>query len=296
MSGSFLAHLVALSAAFVVGVCVARASHHGHDDCDRAHSSDRVHRAREKASRSSRRNVRIYLVRHAQSSGNARDQTIGNHYHGRSIHFPLSNEGKLQASALGRRWKTENLTFERVFASEALRAQETARLVAAELGSDVRVEHVLTKFQPRYTGICEINMGSWTGRKQSDVLTPEIVAARDRDAWTFRPPGNCEENMPGESYRDAEERFLNFLEDVVLAPKGGDEKSSEVPNVAVFSHHAAIRAVLRVVLEASPRMLSPKLDLHNTSVTILQYHTKPGRMGGWTLVGINDASHLSSLR
>lgn len=291
-------HFVAVSAAFVTGICVARALHYSTDDCGRAHAADRIHRAREKAKRASRRNVRIFFVRHAQSFGNARDQTIGNHYHGRSIHLPLSEKGQLQATMLGKRWQKENLKFERVYASDALRAQETARLAFAQVDSNNKpssIEHVPTTFEPRPQGICEVGMGGWTGRKQSEVLTSEYVALRDLDAWTFRAPGKCGENMLAESYRDAEERFLNFLEDVVLEPSAGNGKSLDVSNVVIFSHHAAIRSVLRVLLEASPRMLTPKLDLENTSVTVLEYNTKPGRMGGWVLVGVNDATHLADL-
>lgn len=55
-----------------------------------------------------------------------------------------------------------------------------------------------------------------------------------------------------------------------------------MPTIAVFSHHAAIRCVLRALVEASPRMLSPKLNLANTGITELVYTAdKTGRLGGW---------------
>jgi len=297
MSGPWsFAHLLVLSAAVVVGVCTARAYRPPNDDCARAHAKDREHRAKEKALRGSRRNVRIYFIRHAESSGNALDKTLGSHFHGRSIHFHLSEKGQQQAIALGRRWKAEGVSFDRVFASEAIRAQETANLVCAQLDSRTvpPLEIISTTSEPRPRGICEISMGGWTGKKQSEVLTPEMVEARNRDTWEFRPPGVCpEEKVVGESYKDCEERFSAFLEDFVLTPTEGEKvQSGKYLNVAVFSHYAAIRAVLRVLLECSPRMLAPKLELINTSVTTLQYDTKPGRMGGWTLIGLNDAYHL----
>lgn len=71
--------------------------------------------------------------------------------------------------------------------------------------------------------------------------------------------------------------------------------AASAPLILVFSHHAAIRCALRPLLEASPRMLSPKLSPKNTSITELSYSPAKGRKGGWTLHRVNDAAHLEGM-
>ena len=143
-------------------------------------------------------------------------------------------------------------------------------------------------------------MGAWTGKDKKDCATAEVNAARESDAWEWKPPGlSHDEQLEGESYRDVEERFLAFLEDQVLSTPAlsteADPKGKE-PVVAIFSHHAAIRCALRPIVEASPRMLSPKLNLKNTSITEISYDAKTkGRKGGWSLVRVNDHAHLEGL-
>jgi broad specificity phosphatase PhoE len=121
------------------------------------------------------------------------------------------------------------------------------------------------------------------------------MQARENDAWDWHPPGlSPDEHVPGESYHQVEERMLAFLDEIVLPQRkmvgNGDGR---VPIIAVFSHHAAIRCALRGLVEASPRMLGPKLSPKNTSITELMYDArKEGRKGGWTLVRANDYAHL----
>lgn len=70
----------------------------------------------------------ITLLRHGESVGNAEARWQG------QTDFPLNDMGRAQARALAERWRSEGVTFERVFASPLLRARETAEIVAAALG------------------------------------------------------------------------------------------------------------------------------------------------------------------
>ena len=178
-------------------------------------------------------------------------------------------------------------TLHRVFASEAVRAQQTAEHVLAAMRAAPGTGH----WQPDVEvadDIGEICMGGWTGKDKQACKTDDAVAARERDAWDWRPPGiSDDERLPGESYHHVEERMHKFLESLLVVATDSDTTSSgasgrSTPVIAVFSHHAAIRCVLRALVEASPRMLSPKLDLANTAITELVYTAdKTGRLGGW---------------
>ena len=130
---------------------------------------------------------------------------------------------------------------------------------------------------------------------------------READAWEWRPPGASVDPddavMPyGESYRDVEERMMQFLEGLTIADGGPDGDNShratalpsdQPPIVFVFTHHAAIRCALRAVLEASPIVIGPRSNPQNTSITELAYDAgDPGRRGGWRAVRLFDAAHL----
>jgi broad specificity phosphatase PhoE len=270
------------------------------NDCRRAHEVDRRNRAREIQLRNGRRSVRVWFIRHAQSESN---RTKDNCHNGRHVNVALSDLGRKQAQALGRRLAAEGVKFDEVYSSEAIRAQQTAALTCAQISAPPPLQ-VITTRQPDTQlpamGVCEIAMGAWTGSDKAVCNTAAVLRAREDDAWDWRPPGlSADESLPGESYHEVEDRVLAFLDEIVLpkcnifatADKQGDEK--HVPIIAIFSHHAAIRCALRGLLEASPRMLGPKLSPQNTSITELTYESgKSGRKGGWSLVRVNDYSHL----
>ena len=256
-------------------------------DCARAADLDAIQRAAEVRERRERRSAVVYLIRHAQSESNAAKSDFHN---GRHLEVPLSALGRRQARALGTRIARCGVAFDRVFASTADRAQETARIALAGAAAVEIVE-----------GIEEVAMGGWTGRRKAECATPAASAARERDAWEWRPPGRCAANgLLGESYRDVEERMVRFLNERVLRPSpspaaAADAASSPI-TVAVFTHHCAIRCCLRSLLESSPLVLSPKLGPKNTSITELRYDAdSTGRRGGWRVVRINDAAHLEGL-
>lgn len=184
-------------------------------DSARAALVDQAARREEILLRSKRRSVVVYLIRHAQSETN---KTKNHCHNGRHIHVPLSELGQKQARALGKRlaklWIVKDTAAkcifpERMFASEALRAQQTAHFVREEVigylaAADVNcietlpaVEVVTTRHQfsssdgnssadTAAMGICEIAMGGWTGMPKVDCNTQAALAARETDAWEWR--------------------------------------------------------------------------------------------------------------
>ena len=184
------------------------------DDCARAVRADMERREDESRKRCKRRSVTIYLIRHAQTESN-KDKS---HCHnGRHVNVALTETGRQQAAALGRRLANLGVQFSEVYASEATRTHDTAAICCKELAGDHEIRAIDTRFNEQgyaEMGICEIAMGAWTGKDKNDCATAEVNAARESDAWEWKPPGlSHDEQLEGESYRDVEERFLAFLED-----------------------------------------------------------------------------------
>ena len=256
-------------------------------DCERAVEADVARRAAEVAARRSRRNVTVWLIRHAQSVFNA---SKGDIHNGRHLDVELSERGRREACALGKRIGRCGIQFERVFASTALRAQDTASIAMAAAGQHAVAVEVVA-------GIEEVSMGGWTGKRKVVCNTPLALAEREADAWEWRAPRRCPETgLVGESYRDVEERMVRFIERAVLPASESRAHDGATSIVAIFTHHCAIRCALRPLLEAAPLVLAPKLSPRNTSITELKYNAAAkGRKGGWSVVRVNDAAHLEGL-
>ncbi len=69
--------------------------------------------------------VRLYFIRHAQSEANLIFATIC----GQNIPSLLSRLGTEQAVLLGKRLKYQNIKFDHLFSSTAIRAKQTADIV-----------------------------------------------------------------------------------------------------------------------------------------------------------------------
>ncbi len=86
--------------------------------------------------------MRLYMMRHGESEDDVED------CYGGIADFPLTDKGRDQARALGR--SLENEQIEGIYSSPLARADESARLIAAELGPDVTVQ-VIDDLQERNT-------------------------------------------------------------------------------------------------------------------------------------------------
>lgn len=122
----------------------------------------------------------IYLCRHGQTLFNAAGRRQG------QVDSALTAKGQAQASAMGRRLAAFNLPAFRIYASPLGRAQQSAGLIAAELGG------APITLDPR---LMEIGMGSWDGKTDAeiDARHPGLRASLPAEAWWFHSPD-------GESY------------------------------------------------------------------------------------------------
>jgi broad specificity phosphatase PhoE len=234
----------------------------------------------------------VVLTRHGGTTRSNPEQHLGQH-----LDVPLSDEGRAQAAALGRR--LAGVAFERVVASPLRRAVETARLIVPgrEPETDAR--------------LLEMDYGAWEG------LTYEQVAARDGPArllWEADPaslacPG-------GESGNDVAARVRSFLEagidgagtdaatapaGAATAPAGAAATSSEATaqtdtsdhRILVVGHSTTDRILLCVALGVPVRDFRRRFVQEPANLTVIRF-AGPRGTGAQALV-VNDVGHLRGL-
>ncbi|MDX2301718.1 MAG: histidine phosphatase family protein [Microscillaceae bacterium] len=207
----------------------------------------------------------IYLIRHAESTGNIQPHIIG----GRSNHLQLTAKGEKQAELLGKRLITQGFSFDKVYASVAVRAIETARIACNQM--DFPVGEI--KIQPDIVELCQ---GEWTGRLREETYTEQVMKIIHEDPWNFKAPG-------GESQKEVEERIFDWLEMEILPHFEQNLK------IAIFSHGVAIKCLVRKITEANPAM-TYRIFIENTSITQFCFDER-----GWHLRRLNDYGHLEML-
>jgi len=126
--------------------------------------------------------MRIILARHGETQWN-----VEGRHQGQTFDIPLSERGREQALALGRRLK--GLDIVRAVASPLLRARQTAELALGDrpLTLDAR--------------LVELSHGAWEGRLTSEIQEahPDLRRAWRETPHLVSPPG-------GEGFRDVEAR------------------------------------------------------------------------------------------
>ncbi|MBU1225655.1 MAG: histidine phosphatase family protein [Actinobacteria bacterium] len=200
--------------------------------------------------------MQITFIRHAE--------TISNSSHVWQGHrdSPLSERGRLQAAALGRRPSLGS--FDLVVASDLGRVQETAHLAGLEPEVD--------------SAWREIHLGRWEG------LTSAEIGARYPDDMAALRGG---EDIPlggGESSSALVERIEAAIAAIADRTDPGDR-------VAVLTHGGVIQSVVAGHLGLRGRPRPWPIDrLVNTSMTTLEYAGRP------ILRVFNDASHTEAAR
>ena len=242
---------------------------------------DAVCRRVDRRGRLQRRRLRLYLIRHGESEANLQlARVVG----GRQTGSPLTPLGERQAQLLGRRLAADGVRFDRVLASHAARARQTAELACAELG----VAPAEIEIDPRAV---EFSQGANELQPRAEVYReggPTLRGIARHGELFFRPPGLSPDGDRGESQWDAEQRMSALVGDLLRRADAGDDGTV---HVALFSHGVAIRALVRAMIGAGMHFVS-RTATENTSITEVRYEPAAGDQGGWHLVRLNDAAHL----
>lgn len=155
----------------------------------------------------------LFLIRHGETAFTTARRFCGHR------DPPLNRRGLLQARAVARHLADRPLGA--VFASDLLRARETAAIVAAPHGLPVRI----------VPGLREIGFGAWEGRLHADVQreAPEAYAAFSASPCASPAPG-------AEAFRDFAARVWEAFLEVQAAPGP--------PVRAVVAHGGVLRVIL----------------------------------------------------
>jgi broad specificity phosphatase PhoE len=152
----------------------------------------------------------MYLARHGESDWNVERRWQGH------ADRPLTDRGRKQAQALAER--LADVELDAVYASDLLRAWETAEAVAAPRGLEV----------VRLPELREVDVGSWCG------FTRDECAERFPDAFArWQQGGSGWED--GESYEEMGERIVAAVKRLAAEHADGV--------ILVVSHGGPIRAV-----------------------------------------------------
>jgi len=204
--------------------------------------------------------TRIFLVRHGETTSAAEDRFAG------STDVELSDEGRRQARALGRRMAPEPLAA--AYTSPMVRTRETARMILE--GRDLEATVV--------PELRETDHGHWEGRTKGEVRAAygDEFRAWEADPFTFAPSG-------GETGLEVLNRALPRLLDIAERHLGSA--------VLVVSHKATIRLLIGHLLGFALRGYRDRLGQSPCALNVLDVQ----RGGEARLVLFNDVAHYEDL-
>jgi probable phosphoglycerate mutase len=194
--------------------------------------------------------ARLWLIRHAVATAPGDLRLPG-------IDHPLRPEGRAQARAAAARLR--GFGPPAVFASDALRARQTAEIIATACSVPATIDPTLR----------EVDFGAWGGRTYAEIVAADPAAATyfdDPSATT--PPG-------GESVACAARRVHQLLEELG-AGEGG----------VIVGHAGSLRLALALAL-GLPLAASWRLRLDCAHLTTLDW-TEAGPI----VIGLNDGRHV----
>lgn len=206
--------------------------------------------------------MNLLLIRHGQSQANVEGRMQG------WLDSPLSDTGRAEADALVRRLVRDGWPISAIYASDLLRAAQTAERLAAALGLPVVLDRRLREY----------GIGQLTGVVYRDIefLYPDI--------WRGWHASNDLVPVPGEEGWPAmNERVSAALADLLAAH---DTRAAGTA-VAVVTHGGTIRTLLSHLLQLNVGGRLP-FEFRNGSLTVVDL----GR-GQPVLTLLNDICHLN---
>ena len=184
----------------------------------------------------------MILVRHGQSTANASGTWQG------QMDFPLSEQGRLQATAAGRALLGTRISD--IYSSPLSRAFETAEIVARETGFPGEVV-TLTDLMERHGGVLEGY--TWAEQEaRNPAFVEKFLALPEEERWRFAGAETDEELLS---------RFERALTIIRSRERAADS------SLVIVSHGGFMRAFLRNFF--GPEVLPGAERAPNASITRL---------------------------
>ena len=203
--------------------------------------------------------LRLYLVRHGETVWNFENRIQG------ASDVPLNEKGREQAKSLA--VKLQNISFSKIFSSPLARALETAKVVSLSQDSSIT----------KVDNFSELDQGMLEGLRFNEIKEkfPDFFFKWRSVPGKVRMPG-------GETLDELQGRAWDGVEKIY------EKYSQEKHPVLVVSHNLAIICILSRILGVTLNDFR-KFRQHNASVNIIEHDS----MRGWSVVTMNDLSHLS---
>lgn len=131
-------------------------------------------------------NASIIILRHGETDANVEKRLVG------QIDPPLNAKGIAQANDWKEKFRRTEI--KQIFSSNLMRAASTAEAIAEPHSLNINFDSDLR----------EASGGNWDGMKIDELNSTLEGALRNENPYEVRPP-------QGESYRDAEVRFMRFI-------------------------------------------------------------------------------------
>lgn len=205
----------------------------------------------------------LYLIRHGQSVSNPLKIHQG-------THDPLSEIGKIQAHALGKRLQQENI--HEIYASSYFRAQQTAQIVDSYLQKNVKTLEFIGEVR---------GPSHFIGKHHEDPSIQhdnQLLDEHFYEDWHLKDE---------ENFFDAKKRVQTFLTWAKEAIK---------KNTVVISHGNFIQYTVGFIQHGElytpqkHQQLRKEIHLENTSITKIHV-----QRGGLNIKQTFNASHLAQL-
>jgi broad specificity phosphatase PhoE len=165
--------------------------------------------------------MKLYFVRHGESEAN-----LLHEFSNRGFKHGLTQKGQQQATALAQSLKSASVT--KVFSSPLMRAVQTSAILADELQVPYAITDALREYD---CGILEGHSDAASWQAYWELSEAWI----ERQEWDKRLE-------QGESFRDIQQRFCPFVEQLVQAHRLLDE------HYVLVGHSGTYRCMLPLIL------------------------------------------------
>ena len=204
--------------------------------------------------------MRLILIRHGETEWN-----VSGRYQGQTD-IPLSDRGRAQAEALGRRFAS--IPVDAVYSSPLQRAYDTAAAIARVKGLPIQ----------KADGLKELDFGEWDGN------TKEVNEEKFGEAFTRYRIEPFHYPMPGEgTLNRAKLRVGAALEDIKELYRHTDK------TVVVVANGGILKLAIFYLMDMTSRLYRC-IELDNTSLTVIDIEEDR-----CILRVLNDAHHLEGI-